>query len=36
MSEKKISASMITAPRIANGRRGVRPVTENRIQAIRA
>jgi hypothetical protein len=36
MREKKISASIITAPRIANGRREERPVTENRIPAIRA
>jgi hypothetical protein len=36
MSEKKISTSIITAPRIANGRSAGRPVTENRIQAIRA
>jgi hypothetical protein len=36
MSEKKISASIITAPRIANGRRRVRPVAENRITAIKA
>jgi streptogramin lyase len=36
MDEKKMSASIITAPRIANGRRGVKPVAENRIQAIKA
>jgi hypothetical protein len=35
MKEKKMSASGITVPRMANGRRGAKPAAENRIQVTR-